>query len=230
MACACAMIAASAVVSAALTTAVAMIGPTRMGWSLPLWLLNALVLLVAVWLLGSPEPALLKPPRVTTWVIRMGAIVLLSALAFSLLPIATGWFGGADFMETLLLITTAVDAAVTFVAWRHLAGLARRGDHVRIARNARLFAWAVPALAGAQVVIFRVFRVSPGFGWFLDPDPLIGEPRLIALVPMSIVYGENYRPSMIFWFLAAVTSVAAVVTLARLAVIFVTAARTERTA
>ena len=196
--------------------------------TLLLWLALTLALAAGLWLLGSPEPAALRPRRVMRYLIRGGAFLPLADALFSMLAVrflspSLNWYSTKAILETVLI------AIVTWAVHRRLVELFRRSDASRPwLRVANFLSWAWPPLMLVQVFFFGSLEVTSNSGWMVTPTLALGHVMALVLLPYTLITWPRFELAHGFWTLLVVMTLATLFVLIDCALVFFSAANRDR--
>jgi hypothetical protein len=174
-------------------------------------LASVAVLTAATWLAGRREPA--AAPRWLPTIVRAAAAYWPVSL---LLPFVLGTlFRGRtiDFWRHRNLVETLFIAAMTWLVWRHFAGILRRGSSAALARWAGRLAWIWPPAMVLQALFLTDLSVLKSSGFLVMPRPVIGETMPLGLLPYSLYRWPRFDPQIAAWAALALLTLATLVLL-----------------
>lgn len=186
---------------------------------MPLWLSSAAALAVGLWLLATREPAT-QPRPIACALLRAGAV-------FEALRAVRGFVWSPPTFDGhwyILIVSGVVAAAVTAAIWARLRGLAKRSATPGLARWAWTLCWLLPAVIVVQVVFFSLLPMGKAGAWMVAPHPVLGEPSALTGLPFELLRDASIGWRILFWIPALLTTLAAMVTLTRMMLIFFNAA------
>jgi len=172
-------------------------------------------------MIGSREPAStaggLRSARIAAYMGRSAAAWTLFA---PLTLLALGWAAPSRVMvlaQRIDLMQAVAAGVFSWFFWRFIARLYLRGSGPRFSiRLASALAWVTPAVFIAQAWWCPFISFARNAEWLIVPQPLLGYPETIALVPRGLYLGL-FDLALPAWTLQMMVTIASVVLLAGLA-------------